>query len=80
MADFFSARFGKNVWITTHARASMTRRNIGIALLEEVIEEGEIKRSSETSLWIFKHVEGRSDNLVCAAVVEQAALVWWSRP
>lgn len=75
MADFFSARFGKPVWITAHARASMLRRNIADDVLEHVIEEGDMRRRDERSLWIFKYIEGRSDNLVCAAVVEQAALI-----
>ena len=75
MADFFSPRFGKNVWITHHARKSMQKRGIDNAILERIIEEGEIKRRSNESMWIFKNIETRSDNLICAAVVEKAALV-----
>ncbi len=75
MADFFSQRFGKGVWITHHARASMQKRQIDVTVLERVIEEGEIKRVNATNLWVFTHIDGRSDNLICAAVVEQAAIV-----
>lgn len=75
MADFFSLRFGKNVWVTHHARMSMQKRQIDIATLERVIEEGEIKRRNPVNLWVFKHIEGRPDNLICAAVVEQEAVV-----
>ena len=50
LADFFSKRFGKNVWVTNHARESMQRRNIDVATLERVIEEGEIKRRDEVNL------------------------------
>ncbi len=75
MADFFSKRFGKNVWITHHARKSMERRGIDAATLEQVIEEGEIKRRDEVNFWVFKHLPERADNLICAAVVEQAAVV-----
>lgn len=75
MADFFSKRFGKNVWITHHARKSMERRGIDAATLEQVIEEGEIKRRDEVSFWVFKHLPERADNLICAAVVEQAGVV-----
>lgn len=75
MADFFSKRFGKNVWITHHARESMLRRNVDVATLERVIEEGEIKRRDTMDLWVFEHIQGRTDNLICAAVVEQAAVV-----
>jgi len=75
LADFFSKRFGKNVWVTNHARESMQRRSIDAATLERVIEEGEIKRRDEVNLWIFTHIQERADNLICAAVVEQAAVV-----
>lgn len=75
MADFFSKRFGKNVWATNHARYSMQRRNIDAAILEQVIEEGEIKRRDEANMWVFSRIRERDDNLICAAVVEQAAVV-----
>lgn len=75
MADFFSKRFGKKVWVTNHARESMQRRNVDAATLERVIEEGEIKRRNEMNLWVFAHIQERADNLICAAVVEQAAVV-----
>ena len=75
LADFFSKRFGKNVWVTNHARVSMQRRIIDAAMLERVIEEGEIKRRDEVNLWVFHRIKERADNLICAAVVEQAAVV-----
>ncbi len=75
MADFFSKRFGKNVWVTNHARESMRRRKIDADTLERVIEEGEIKRRDEVNLWVFTHIQERADNLICAAVVEQTAVV-----
>ena len=74
MADFFSQRFGKNVWITRHARKSMQKRGIDDATLERVIETGEVKRKSDVDMWIFKHIDSRQDNLICAAVVESAAV------
>lgn len=51
------------------------RRNIDLATLERVIEEGEIKRRDEVNLWVFTHIQERADNLICAAVVERAAVV-----
>jgi len=27
------------------------------------------------NLWVFKHIVGRDDNLICAAVVEETAVV-----
>lgn len=75
MAGFFSQRFGKNVWITTHARESMQKREIDDATLEQVIEEGDIRRQNDSHMWVYKHIEKRTDNLICAAVVEQEAIV-----
>lgn len=49
--------------------------DIDIATLERVIEEGDIKRLDEVNLWVFTHIQERADNLICAAVVEQAAVV-----
>lgn len=75
MADFFSKRFDKNVWITPHARDSMQRRGIDDATLEQVIENGDVRRRDEVNLWVFMHIQGRADNLICAAVVEKDAVV-----
>ena len=63
------------MWVTNHARESMQRRNVDAATLERVIEEGEIKRRNEMNLWVFAHIQERADNLICATVVEQAAVV-----
>ena len=53
----------------------MLRRNVDMATLLQVIENGAIKRSDEMNMWVFMHIQERDDNLVCAAVVEQAAVV-----
>lgn len=71
----YSRRFGKEVCITRHARKSMVRRAVDDATLMSVLEEGEIKRKNETHMWVFKHIDGRSDNLICAAVVEEGVVV-----
>jgi len=63
------------VWVTHHARESMQKRGVGDAVLVNVIEEGDIKRRGDKHLWLFKHVDGRDDNLVCAAVVEGDAMI-----
>ena len=75
MADFFSRRFGRKVWVTNHARERMLRRGIDDKTLERVIEDGEVKHRDEMSMWIFAHIPNRTDNLICAAVVKQTALV-----
>jgi hypothetical protein len=53
----------------------MRKRGVDDATLERVVETGEIKRCDEVNLWVFMHIQGRPDNLVCAAIVEKAAIV-----
>jgi hypothetical protein len=53
----------------------MQRRAIDDAILEQVIENCEIRHGSETNLWLFCPIEGRADNLICAAVVKKEAIV-----
>lgn len=74
-ADFFSGRFGKNVWITRHARQSMLKRGVDDATLRQVIETGEVKRKNEVDMWVYSHIDGRQDNLICAAAVESQAVI-----
>ena len=75
MPSLYSRRFGKEVCITRHARESMVRRAVDEATLMNVLEEGEFKLKNETHMWVFKHVDGREDNLICAAVVEETVVV-----
>ncbi|WP_222130028.1 DUF4258 domain-containing protein [Bordetella genomosp. 13] len=75
MADFSSRRFGKNVWVTHHAKRSMNRRNVSLALLQHVIEHGRIKRQNALHCWVFDDMADRKDNLICAAIVEQHAII-----
>ena len=53
----------------------MQKREIDNPTIEQVIEEGEVKRSDETNFWVFKQIDGRADNLICAAVTEKAAVI-----
>lgn len=64
-----SARFGKDIAITQHARERMREREIDEATLFDTIETGELKRVEGAHCFIFKHHRARRDNLVCAAVV-----------
>lgn len=75
MADFFSERFGKNVWITRHARQSMERRNVDLPTLFTVIEQGKHVSCDLHHGWIFLHLAERTDNFVCAAVVIESAVI-----
>ncbi|MFM2408548.1 MAG: hypothetical protein RL358_1290 [Pseudomonadota bacterium] len=75
MVSFFSKRFGKKVWITNHARSSMDKRHISDAELEVIVESGEVKHKDVFDMWIFKHIEGRADNLICAAVINKDSII-----
>lgn len=68
-------RFGKNVWITLHARQSMQHRGIDDATLEQIVEAGDIKRKDDVHLWVYMLIDGRTDNMICAAAVESEALI-----
>ena len=70
-----SARFNKDVIVTNHARERMAERDIDDAALLDVIETGQIRRIDREHLFIFKQIQGRRDNLVCAAAVEEGYLV-----
>lgn len=71
----FSNRYQLEIRITRHARSRMAERNIDDALLLDLIETGTAKHKDETHLWLFKHYEGRADNLLCVAAAIQGALV-----
>lgn len=66
---------GKNVWITGHARAGMLRRNGDEQTLRQVFEFGEIRYKTAADIWIYPAIEGRTDNLVCAAAVVANAII-----
>jgi len=71
----FSKRFHLPIQITRHAHQRMVERNMDDALLLDIIETGTAKYRDESHLWLYKVVTGRSDNLLCAAVVLENALV-----
>lgn len=75
MVDFHSLRFGMDVLVTRHARLRMSKRDVSDATLQQVIEEGDIRYKNDTQLWVFKHIEGREDNLICAAIVLEGVVV-----
>ena len=51
----------------------MKKRGIEDATLERIIEEGKIKWKNEMNFWVYMNLPGRTDNLVCVAVVESTA-------
>ena len=53
----------------------MAERQISEAELVTVIDTGETRFKDETHLWAFKHLTGRTDNLICAVLVLETAVV-----
>ena len=64
-----------DVFVTRHARQRMSKRDVSDATLQQVIEVGDIRYKNSTQLWVFKHIEGREDNLICAAIVLEGVVV-----
>jgi hypothetical protein len=72
---FDSLRFGKKVWLTNHAIESMAKRNVTLAEVKHLIEEGQYREKEASHGWIFHQFESRRDNLVCAAVANEQAII-----
>jgi hypothetical protein len=53
----------------------MKDRHIDMKTVRALIEEGDLKQSSDQNIWLFKHIEGRTDNPVCVAAVDSTALI-----
>ncbi|WP_082021272.1 DUF4258 domain-containing protein [Chromohalobacter japonicus] len=71
----YCRRFGLDVYVTRHARERMAQRGMTEGVLGELLETGQMRYKDDTRLWIAKAMEGRNDNLVCAAVVLEDRLV-----
>ncbi|MDD2989210.1 MAG: DUF4258 domain-containing protein [Zoogloea sp.] len=70
-----SHRFDRPIILTRHARLRMDERNISEAELLSVIDTGETRYKDAVHLWAFKHIAERADNLVCAVLVLEDAVV-----
>jgi len=53
----------------------MVERGISDADLLDIIETGSTKFSNENHLWVYKHYIKRSDNLICAVLVLEHAVI-----
>lgn len=71
----FSTRFNLPVVLTLHARKRLLDRAISIEELMQVIDTGETRFKDPTHLWAYKNLPGRTDNLVCAVLVLEDAVV-----
>jgi hypothetical protein len=75
MKLMFSNRFQRKLVVTHHARLRMVERDISDAMLLEVIDAGETRYSDSTHLWAYKEFPERNDNLLCAVLVLEDAVV-----
>jgi predicted oxidoreductase (fatty acid repression mutant protein) len=75
MISMFSSRFQRKVVLTRHARDRMAERNITEMMLMEVIDSGETRYRDSTHLWAYKEFPERNDNLLCAVLVLEDAVV-----
>lgn len=71
----FSSRFNRAIIVTRHAAQRMQERDVSAALLLEVIETGNIRNSDADRLWVWLNVSDRDDNLLCAVLVLEDALI-----
>ena len=71
----FSTRFNRPLVFTRHALQRMEERGISPAELRAVVDTGSTRYKDATHLWAFQHIAGRDDNLVCAVLVLEDAVV-----
>lgn len=71
----FSVRFNRELIITSHAQARMQEREISAEQVFDIIENGMVRHKDGGRMWVFKVMENRRDNLICAAVVMEDRLV-----
>jgi Domain of unknown function (DUF4258) len=72
----FSKRFGLPIVITVHARERMAARDMGEALLLDIIETGVDRDTGAGHHWVYKRYPARTDNLLCiAAVIDNVFVV-----
>lgn len=71
----YSIRFQRPVVLTYHAQTRMTQRSITMVELLVVLDTGDTRFKDDTHLWAYKHLPGRTDNLVCAVLVLEDAVV-----
>ncbi|MEN8180179.1 MAG: DUF4258 domain-containing protein [Pseudomonadota bacterium] len=73
--SFYSEKYGKNVWLTNHAIESMAKRKITLPEVKILIESGDYREKNGAHGWIYYEFHGRDDNLVCASVVNEKAII-----
>ena len=53
----------------------MAERAISEVELLEVIDTGDTRFKDDSHLWAYKQIEGRTDNLICAVLVLEDAVI-----
>lgn len=71
----YSHRFGRPIIVTRHADDRRAARKIGSRDLILLIETGEIRYKDDRHAWVAMAFAGRTDNLICAAIKLEAAVV-----
>ena len=71
----YSTRFNRPVILTRHAAQRMVERCITDDELVAVIDTGTTRFKDDIHLWAYKHLTGLTDNLICAVLVLETALV-----
>lgn len=73
--SFYSPRFAKNVWLTNHAIEAMAKREVTLPEVKQLIEEGKTQYKDEKHGWVYFEFTHRNDNLVCADIVNDQAVI-----
>ncbi len=73
--SFKSARFNKIVWLTNHAIESMSKRRVTLDEVKQLIELGEYTEQENGHGWMYYTFPKRQDNLVCAAMIKEKAII-----
>ena len=71
----YSLRFDRPVIVTRHAAQRMAERSVTEALLLRLIDEGTTRYRDATHLWTWLDLPDRTDNLVCAVLVLEDAVI-----
>jgi Domain of unknown function (DUF4258) len=71
----FSLRFNRPVVLTRHALQRMAERHVDETTLLRVIDHGQTRYSDANRLWAWLQVPGRGDNLLCAVLVLETAVI-----
>ena len=70
-----SVRFNCAIVLTEHAKKRMTERGIDELLVFQLIETGEARYQDARRFWLTRHFAERSDNLICAALVNDSGVL-----